>query len=265
MAGTAWADGPPGRVVSINLCTDQLAMMVAAPGQLVSVSALARDPLSSSMTEEAAAYPQNSGQAEEVFLLHPDLVLAGTYTTRTTVEMLRRLGIPVVELPPATSVADVGEGLTVIGAALGQPERAARLRAAFEADLAALTPPPGERPRAALYYANGYTTGKGTLSDNILDQAGLANLAATAGVTGGGILPLERLVMAAPDIVVSGHPYPGASRSEEILRHPALAALRERAISARTSDADWICNTPHILRAVAQMAGLRREWEPAGQ
>ena len=44
----ALADAP-GRVVSINLCTDQLAMMLAAPGQLVSVSHLASEVQSSSM------------------------------------------------------------------------------------------------------------------------------------------------------------------------------------------------------------------------
>ena len=38
----AFADAP-ARVVSMNLCTDQLAMMLAAPGQLVSVSHLATE------------------------------------------------------------------------------------------------------------------------------------------------------------------------------------------------------------------------------
>ena len=35
---------PPQRVVSMNLCTDQLAMMLAGPGQLISVSHLGHDP-----------------------------------------------------------------------------------------------------------------------------------------------------------------------------------------------------------------------------
>jgi iron complex transport system substrate-binding protein len=49
LGGAAPADTAPRRVVSINLCTDQLAMMLAAPGQLVSVSDLAADPHSSAM------------------------------------------------------------------------------------------------------------------------------------------------------------------------------------------------------------------------
>ena len=87
-AGAAGA-APPERVVSINLCTDQLAMLLADPGQVVSVSRLATDPLSSSMVEQARAYAANRGGAEQVFLMHPDLVLAGQYTSAETISLLR--------------------------------------------------------------------------------------------------------------------------------------------------------------------------------
>ena len=60
--------------------------------------------------------------------------------------------------------------------------------------------------------------------------------------------------MAAPEMIVTSTPYPGASRSEEILVHPALSAVRSRAGQAQVADADWICGTPIILRAVAAMA-----------
>ncbi|WP_354002086.1 hypothetical protein [Pseudotabrizicola sediminis] len=56
----------PQRVVSINLCTDQLAMLLAEPGQLISVSFLAQDPRSSVMVDEALACPANRALAEEV-------------------------------------------------------------------------------------------------------------------------------------------------------------------------------------------------------
>mgnify|MGYP006152008123 CR=1 FL=1 len=77
-------------------------------------------------------------------------------------------------------------------------------------------------------------------------------------LTGGGILPLERLVMAAPEVIVTSTPYPGASRSEEILAHPALAAIRRDAARAKVSDADWVCGTPVLLNAIRTMAEARR-------
>jgi iron complex transport system substrate-binding protein len=240
--------------VSINMCTDQLALMVAAPGQIVSVSRLSQDMATSPMARAAARLPGNAGRAEEVFLHRPDLVLAGTFSSRATVSMLRRLGVPVVELEPATGLGGVRANLMAVGAALGRQAEAARVLARFDADLAALRDDDGRRPRAALYHANGYTQGERTLAGDILAAAGLANVAAELGLPHGGHLPLERLVMAAPALVVTGRPHRGASRAEAVLRHPALHAIGARA--ART-DRDWICGTPHVLRAVRRMTAAR--------
>lgn len=255
-AGAAVA-APPERVVSMNLCTDQLAMLLAAPGQLVSVSHMALDPLSSAMVDDARAYAINRGGAEQIFLMRPDLVLAGTYTSRASVDLLRGLGVTVVEIPPADTLADVAAHMRLIGTALGRTAKAEAMAQTFEAELAALQIP-GGAATAAMYYPNGYTAGAGTLSNEILEMTGFRNIGAEAGLTGGGILPLERLVMATPDVIVTSTPYPGASRSEEILTHPALAAIRRDAARAKVSDADWVCGTPALLNAIRTMAEARR-------
>src|SRR5690606_1418517 len=75
----------PQRVVSINVCTDQLALLLADEGQLESVSYLSQDPELSVMAAKARKMPVNYAQAEEVFLMKPDLVLAGTFSSRATV------------------------------------------------------------------------------------------------------------------------------------------------------------------------------------
>lgn len=253
---SAHAEPTPARVVSMNLCTDQMAMLLAEPGQLVSVSHLALDPLASTMVEAAAGYEINRGGAEQIFLMQPDLVLAGTFTSVASVTLLRSLGVEVVQFPPVQSLVDVAAQMREMGAVLGQAERGAAMASEFEAAVAAFRHE-GRAATAAIYYPNGYTTGAGTLSDDILRLTGFANIGAEAGITGGGILPLERLVMAAPEMIVTSSPYPGASRSEEILMHPALAALRAKAGTARVTDADWICGLPSLLRAVEGMAAAR--------
>lgn len=95
----------------------------------------------------------------------------------------------------------------------------------------------------------------------MLELTGFTNIGADAGVTGGGILPLERLVMAAPDLVVTSERYPGASRSEDILVHPALKAVQTRAGAEMHSDADWVCGTPHLMRAIGRMQAARTALE----
>lgn len=256
LAAGAAVEAAPQRVVSINLCTDQIAMMLAAPGQLISVSRLATDPLSSSMAGEAAAYPANLGSAEQVYLMHPDLVLAGEYTDFATVDLLRRLGVEVVQVPIVNALDEVPGQLRLVAAALGREAAGEALVADYEARLAALTLDLPELA-GALYYPNGYTTGGGTVADDVLTHTGFFNVASEAGVTGGGILPLERLVLAHPRLIVTSRPYPGASRSEDILRHPALAALGAEARVVAANDADWLCGTPYILRAVTAMRDLR--------
>lgn len=254
--GAAMVEAAPARVVSINLCTDQIAMMLAAPGQLVSISHLATDPLSSSMAEEAAAYPLNRGSAEQVYLLHPDLVLAGEYTNFATIDLLRRLGVPVVQVPVVNALDEVPEQVRQVAAALGREDAGEALVAEYDRSLAALTVDLPELA-GALYYPSGYTTGGGTLADDVLRHAGFYNIAERAGLSGGGFMPLERLVLTEPRMIVTSRPYPGASRSEEILRHPALSALGATARVVEANDGDWLCGTPHILRALSMMRETR--------
>jgi iron complex transport system substrate-binding protein len=246
----------PRRVVSINLCTDQLAILLAAPGQLISVSDLAQDPRSSTMVEAAMAYPANQGQAEEVYLMKPDLVLAGAYTARATVSMLERLGIRVVTFPPASSIAEVRQGMIEMGRALGREAAAQAMLEAFDARLARLPPAPSQRPTAATFAANGYASGSRSLAGEIIERAGYHHLAEDLGMPMGGFLPLEALIMADPDLVIAGDPYPGASRAEEVLHHPALAALTGG--QTVLEENDWVCGLPALLDATERLAATRK-------
>ena len=260
-----WADTvpetAPQRVVSMNLCTDQLAMMLAAPGQLISVSDLAADPHTSPMAEHAGQYPANFGGAEEIYLLNPDLVVAGIYSDPAVVSMLRRLGVRVEQIDLVQSLEEVPIRLAEMGALLGRDSAAEALNAAFDADLAALSGLP-DGPRAAFYYPNGYTLGTGTLSHDILTHAGFTHIAEERGIAQSGRLALELLVMTDPELVIPSNLYPGASRSEDILHHPALRALMA-AGQGHTSGPNWICGTPHVLSALRALRDTRMRLEQA--
>jgi len=257
-ASPALADAPQ-RVVSMNLCPDQLALMLASPDHLVSVSAVARDPLTSAMADAAQEVPINHGGAEEIYLLDPDLVLANTYSDPATIAMLRRLGIAVAQIESVQSLDQVTDRVAQVGDLLGRQDAATALIARFAADLAALTTPPGG-PRAAFYYPNGYMLGTGTLSDEILTRAGFDNIADELSRSRSGQVALELLILAAPDLVIRSASYAGASRSEELLDHPALATL----IAARDSHqstADWACGTPRVTEALRALRNTRQRME----
>ncbi|MDU8913691.1 ABC transporter substrate-binding protein [Aestuariicoccus sp. MJ-SS9] len=255
-AGAA-AMAAPQRVVSLNLCTDQLALLLA-PDRLVSVTPLARDPRSSAMAEAAAEVPVTDGSAEAVVLLDPDLVLAGSYTTRATVEMLQRLGLGVEIFAPVNTLEEARANILRMGALLEREARARQIVEAFDARLAELRRGEGPSPRVALYYALGNTAGRDTLPGDILAAAGMENIAAERGLPFGGALPLEELVLADPDLVLIGRPYGGHARATELLQHPVLRESGK--LRVVEGGADWTCETPALLDAVAAMRALRLEW-----
>ena len=246
--GTALA--APKRVVSMNACTDQMAMLIAGEGQLHSVSYLASDPGTSVLAAEAGRYAVNHGLAEEVFLMRPDLVLAGSYSTRATVELLRRLGVRVEEFEPENSFDDVRANLARMGEILDRRERAEALIADLDRRLASLDT--GRRPDIAVatYYANSYTSGSETLVDAIIAASGLTNMAAELGLSGTARLPLELLVMARPDLLVTdGARYDAPVLAEQNLAHPAYRALAARTASVAVPAPYTLCGAPFTAEA----------------
>lgn len=257
--GAGEAGAAPLRVVSINLCTDQLAMTLAAPGQLVSVSSLAQDPRTSLMADRAAAFPANHGRAEEIYLLRPDLVLASSFTTPATLSMLRRLGVPVATFEPETSLEGVTRSILQMGQALGREAEAHDMAARFRGDLAALRAQGGAGPLAATWAANGYMTGTETLSADVLRAAGFDLVAERLGMRFGASIPLESLVMTDPDAVVTGPPDGAPARADDVVRHPALA--RSRAARIEVDDREWICGLPQVLAAARDLKNARERLE----
>ena len=252
------AEGP-ARVVSLNLCTDQLAMALAAPGQLVSVSKLAADPRSSAMAEAARAYPVNDGSAEAVVRLRPDLVLAGTWTTRATTDLLEHLGYRVERFAPVNSFDEARANITRMGALLGREAAAQKMLDSFNTRLNALPDPQGQPPRTVLYYALGNTAGPDTLPGQIMAAAGFDNIAAGLDIPFYGALPLERLILQDPDLILVGRPYGGHARATELLTHPALHD--SGTLRMLEGGANWTCETPALLDAVAELVALRQAWE----
>lgn len=257
--GVGAAEGKPQRIVSINVCTDQLAMLLAPRARIKSVSFLAADPASSAMAEEARGLHLNHGLAEEVLPLKPDIVLAGAYGARHAVALLRRLGQRVVELPLGNTLDDVAVQVRFVAGALGEVARGEALIAAFRARLARLpAPAPGGRPLAVLFESSGVTSGRDSLPDAVMDAAGFDNLAARLGVSGVGRVPMEVIVAARPDVLIRGRLEPQyPSLAAGTLAHPALTRAVADGAVIDMPDSLWSCATPRIVAAVERLAALR--------
>ncbi|WEX11287.1 ABC transporter substrate-binding protein [Chelativorans sp. AA-79] len=254
----------PSRVMSLNLCTDQLAMALAAPGQLVSVSFLSRDPSLSPMHREAGSYPVNHGRAEEVFLERPDLVVTGTYSLQNTTGLLKRLGFRVEEFSFVQTLDTIPGEIRRMGALLGRDEQAEAMAERFETELGEIEARQCAKPPTALAFEQGgVAAGSGTLADSVLAAAGFRNLAAEAGIVGMAPLPIELIVEKEPDVIITRAGEEDApSLGARVPYHPALRALEETRIGPFVPRGAWSCGGPFVIEAVKALAALREEIAP---
>jgi iron complex transport system substrate-binding protein len=242
----------PTRIVSINLCTDELVLRLADISHVASVSYLARG-RNSSVADLAARVPINHGLAEEIVPLNPDLVVAGIYTARPTVALLKRVNAPLLDLDVPRSLEEVREQYLSVGKALGEPERAERLVAEMDARLAALPPPgPPPLPRALVFNSNGYTVGKRSLMDDIIGRAGMENLARALGITNYGRIALETVLSNPVDVlIVSSYRDGPPAIATEIMNHPVLEKISNQTQIVVMPSRLVVCAGPENLDAVA--------------
>ncbi|WP_198243193.1 ABC transporter substrate-binding protein [methane-oxidizing endosymbiont of Gigantopelta aegis] len=254
------AAASPKRFVSMNLCTDQLLMLLADKEEIVSVSYLAARKDLSVMTTRAQRFYLNHGQAEEIMRLKPDLVLAGVFSTRTTVFMLKKLGYRVEVLPVASHFSTIRANIRKVASLVGHPQRGEQLIAQFDERLESLKNKRPAIPAMAVFYReNGYTTGKNTLANAILKQAGFSNLAAQLGISGSGHLSLEELLMHPVDVLIKGRRRsPDGSVAAAALLHPAYRHYAAQRKNISINDALWICGTPFVLDAVNNLLTVHR-------
>jgi iron complex transport system substrate-binding protein len=258
LSAPALAQGKPQRIVSLNLCTDQLLLDLVGRERIASVSFLAADPEFSAVAEKAKGVPANRGLAEEIVALKPDLVLAHKYAGRQAVAMLLRLGVRVVEIDLPQDMAAVKAQITFIAEAVQEQERGQAMIAEIEQRLAGLPRVSEPRPTAAIYEPSGYAFGANSLADAILRAAGYDNLAAKLGVGGYARLGMENLLANPPDIlVVDDTAIDRRSMAQEFLDHPALrrrfAGERRVAVPRRL----WICGGASVAEAAALLAQAR--------
>jgi len=242
----------PQRVISINLCTDQLLLMLGRPDQIASVSHLALEPNSSYMAAQAANYPVNHAKAEEILALKPDLVLAGAYTDRSLIALLKKLGYRVEQFPLASSVEDIRGNIHRMAGLIGREAQGRQMIEAMDERLERIKRQrPEIRPKGAFYQPNGYTGGINTLQHSALELAGWENIAALEGVIGYGAIDLERLILARPVQLFTSSYAPGThSRGQQLLQHPVLRQLTRGRAPIEVAYRYWICGGPMIAEAV---------------
>jgi iron complex transport system substrate-binding protein len=203
--GASAAVARPQHIMSLNTCTDELLLDLVPAERIASVTYLSLQPVDSYFSKAAAHVPINHGSAEEVLAESPDLVLAGTYTTASARLLLKKIGTPLVEVPPANSFAEIREVTRMVARAVGEPARGEALIARMDNALNALAATrPGQLIRVAAWNGAGGVPGRGTLFNAILTVAGAVNIASTTQGEEDGRFGIEQILLTRPDVLVYG-------------------------------------------------------------
>lgn len=237
----------PRRIVSLDLCADQLVIALADRDRIAGVTEWARDPSLSYYAARARALPFTRRSAEEVIARAPDLVIGAPARTRA---ILAPLGMRLVAYPQAEDYAGLVRSISAVAAAVGHPDRGAAMIAGMDAELARSGPAPGRGRVAAYYQRQGYLSGSGTLVDDMMRRAGLANLARSPLSQ----LGLEQMARARPAFLVTAiDARRAADRGSAMLRHPLLDRIVPASHRLVLPQALTVCATPGYPRAVAML------------
>lgn len=254
--------GPPSRIASINMCTDQLLVDLARPDQIVGLSPYAHDGWRSWAASRARSFPALSGTAEEIIVLKPDLVLAGRFTRQTTRAFIRDRGIAMEEFDVVRTVADARRQILRVARIVGAEPAGAERAAALDAAMARLRAAAKGQPLRILPLARrGWVSGQDSVITDLLKTAGLVNVAGEAGIRSGGFLTVEEIVMLRPDaILISRDADRAEDQGQAMLVHPAIADRFPAERRLILPEALTVCGGPMLVEAIdtlaAQIAAL---------
>jgi iron complex transport system substrate-binding protein len=215
---------PLPRIVSMNVCTDQLLLPLADPAQILGLSRFSRDAWQSWAAEDARHYPSLSGGAEDVLVLKPDIVVASLFDKRATRELLKAQGLRLAEFSVPRNLDEVKAQIRQMGAIVQHADRAEAEIARLDAAMARAREAVVAKHYSVLPLSRrGWVSGTDSLISSLLTETGLFNAATQLGLGTGGLLSLEEIVKAKPDfLLVSDEGDRAEDEGSALLLHPAL-------------------------------------------
>jgi len=197
----------PQRIISLAPSNTEILFALGLGDKVVGVTEFCNYP------EAAKAKPKIGGfstvDIERVVALEPDLILAAAIHEETVIPALERLGLTVFALAPKT-LDKVLDNITLVGELTGKSREATRLVTSLEERIKVITDKTravAERPRILYltWHDPLWTTGSGTIEDDLINKAGGENIAYD--LTGHKTIDLETVVQRNPQVIIvtTGH------------------------------------------------------------
>ena len=250
----------PQRIVSLAPSNTEILFALGLGDKVVGVTEYCNYP------EAAKTKPKVGGfstvDIEKVVSLRPDLVLATQIHSKTIIPALEKLGLTVVALTPS-SLTGVLDSITLVGKITGQSKEASELIKDLSTRIKAIADKtqklsPAQRPRVfyVTWHDPLWTAGTGTLSNDVISQAGGQNIASD--ISGDKTIDLETVINRDPEVIIvsvgmgTGEDSPWQYIKSESRLKNTQALLTGRVYKI---DGDLIHRPgPRIVEALEQMA-----------
>jgi iron complex transport system substrate-binding protein len=257
--GVSAENARPQRIVSMNLCLDSVLVELVPHEHILALSQYSSDPWRSTIADIARRLPHTNETAEEVVALKPDLVITSRHSAIATRNALRRVGIRFELFGVPQSIAESLAQIRQLAALLGRQVEGEDLVARIEQTIERARLAPGARSlTAAIYQPGGLSTGAATVVGELMQIAGLDNIAARYGVTKYRPLPLESLIREPPEVLLVGDTTHGApTHAERVVHHRALRALQYRMRREPFPARLMYCAGPTMIDALDALVAAR--------
>lgn len=237
----------PQRVVSLDMCTDWILSVHAAPSQVAALSPMGKR--FGTRHGPVIDWPMHDGSLEQIIALRPDKVIVGPYNAMRLRQRLGALGVTVEVTDLPTSLDGVAALERQVLSLLGAPaSRAHKPLPPVTVDAGA--------PRLLVLGGNGVGTGRGTFESEVLERAGWRNYLSTHGYVR---LDMETVVANPPEAILWAAPVSPA-RANAFGEHRALRQVVPAPRWLHTDNWRWECPGPWTWDLVDQLRRWREDF-----
>lgn len=206
-AAEGWQAPCPKSIISLTLASDEILVdIVDDRKKIAALTYFSTDPLISNVVEKARGIPQVRANLEQVIAKSPDLVIVAGHTNPNIRAHLEAAGIMVLVLHEIVSLESIKRNIKILGEAVCEETAAKSLVESMErqiADARAKIPPQAKAPTVLFYGAPGFTVGKRSTINDIIENSGAINLPARTGLTGHSNISTEYVIQNNPDLVLT--------------------------------------------------------------
>lgn len=245
----------PVRIASTTEGTDEILSALVPKKDVVMVTTYATNPVYSNIVSWAKGIPAiQTATSEQVIAVHPDLVLAASYTTPGVVSQIEQTGVPVYEFTDFNSISGIEKNIQVVGELVGEGSKANQLVAQMQQQLGKIENAVKGQPKVTVlnYSSYGFAAGQGTnVNDEIVDAGGIN---AAANLQGWQKVSDEEIVKMNPQVIIDSSNDTGFV--QKILTNPAFrnvaAVKNHRVYSIKAADLSSV--SQYVVNGVKDIA-----------